>query len=167
MAGFTTTIVHSDRRNPIEHGSLHKPVHSNVAYGYDDLGVQGAENGLGRRLVRLGLPDVFAHGASRPYLMKEYGLDALGTVSGLPAEMLDMVVHHHELLEARDAPVERQEDLGHAADRQATEQGVLAELLWELLLHRARALFGLPGPEPGSSTSYGSSWRMVPWRPRG
>src|SRR5262245_2227035 len=36
MAGFTTTIVHSDRRTPIEHGSLHKPVHSNVAYGYDD-----------------------------------------------------------------------------------------------------------------------------------
>jgi O-acetylhomoserine (thiol)-lyase len=36
MAGFTTTIVHSDRRNPIEHGSLHKPIHSNVAYGYDD-----------------------------------------------------------------------------------------------------------------------------------
>ncbi|MGH8595862.1 MAG: aminotransferase class I/II-fold pyridoxal phosphate-dependent enzyme, partial [Gammaproteobacteria bacterium] len=36
MAGFTTTIVHSDRRAPIEHGSLHKPVHSNVAYGYDD-----------------------------------------------------------------------------------------------------------------------------------
>jgi O-acetylhomoserine (thiol)-lyase len=36
MAGFTTTIVHSDRRTTIEHGSLHKPVHSNVAYGYDD-----------------------------------------------------------------------------------------------------------------------------------
>ncbi len=36
MAGFTTTVVHSDRRNPIEHGSLHKPVHANVAYGYED-----------------------------------------------------------------------------------------------------------------------------------
>jgi transketolase len=36
-----------------------------------------AENGIGRKLVRLGLPDVFAHGASRQYLMKEYGLDAL------------------------------------------------------------------------------------------
>jgi O-acetylhomoserine (thiol)-lyase len=36
MAGFTTTIVHSDRRSPIEHGSLHKPVHANVAYGYED-----------------------------------------------------------------------------------------------------------------------------------
>lgn len=34
--GFTTRIVHSDRRDPIEHGSLQKPVHSTVAYGYDD-----------------------------------------------------------------------------------------------------------------------------------
>jgi transketolase len=39
-----------------------------------------AENGVGRKLVRLGLADVFAHGASRPYLMKEYGLDALALV---------------------------------------------------------------------------------------
>jgi transketolase len=39
-----------------------------------------AEHGLGRKLIRLGLPDVFAHGASRPYLMKEYGLDALALV---------------------------------------------------------------------------------------
>jgi len=36
MTGFTTTIVHSDRRSAIEHGSLHKPIHANVAYGYDD-----------------------------------------------------------------------------------------------------------------------------------
>jgi len=31
----------------------------------------------------LGLPDVFAHGASRPYLMKEYGLDALALVRAI------------------------------------------------------------------------------------
>ena len=36
MKGFTTRIVHSDRRKPIEHGSLHKPVHATVAYGYED-----------------------------------------------------------------------------------------------------------------------------------
>jgi len=36
MPGFTTTIVHADRQNPIEHGSLHKPIHANVAYGYED-----------------------------------------------------------------------------------------------------------------------------------
>jgi O-acetylhomoserine (thiol)-lyase len=36
MKGFTTRIVHSDRQEFIEHGSLHKPVHANVAYGYED-----------------------------------------------------------------------------------------------------------------------------------
>ena len=35
MKGFTTSIVHSDRRDTIEHGSLHKPVHATVAYGYE------------------------------------------------------------------------------------------------------------------------------------
>ncbi len=39
-----------------------------------------AENGIGKKLVRIGLRDVFAHGASRPYLMREYGLDALALV---------------------------------------------------------------------------------------
>lgn len=36
-----------------------------------------AEQGLGKRLIRLGLRDTYAHGASRAYLMREYGLDAL------------------------------------------------------------------------------------------
>ncbi len=36
MKGFTTRIVHSDRLQPIEHGSLQKPIHATVAYGYED-----------------------------------------------------------------------------------------------------------------------------------
>lgn len=36
MAGFTTTILHNDRENDIEHGSVHKPIHTSVTYGYDD-----------------------------------------------------------------------------------------------------------------------------------
>jgi len=36
VKGFTTKIVHNDRQDAIEHGSLHKPIHANVAYGYDD-----------------------------------------------------------------------------------------------------------------------------------
>ncbi len=36
MKGFTTKTVHSDRLSTIEHGSLHKPVHATVAYGYED-----------------------------------------------------------------------------------------------------------------------------------
>jgi O-acetylhomoserine (thiol)-lyase len=36
IKGFTTTVVHGDRLEMIEHGSLHKPVHGSVAYGYED-----------------------------------------------------------------------------------------------------------------------------------
>src|ERR1700693_221113 len=34
--GFTTSILHADRESVIEHGSLHKPLHLSVAYGYRD-----------------------------------------------------------------------------------------------------------------------------------
>lgn len=42
-----------------------------------------AEHDAGRRLVRLGLRDTFAHGGSRPYLMRHYGLDAAALVAGI------------------------------------------------------------------------------------
>jgi len=34
--GFTTTILHSDLEAPIEHHSVHKPMHVAVAFGYPD-----------------------------------------------------------------------------------------------------------------------------------
>jgi O-acetylhomoserine (thiol)-lyase len=34
--GFTSKVVHADRRDVIEHGSIHKPVHTAVTYAYDD-----------------------------------------------------------------------------------------------------------------------------------
>jgi transketolase len=39
-----------------------------------------AEHGISKRLVKIGLQDTYAHGASRPYLMKKYGLDAFALV---------------------------------------------------------------------------------------
>jgi O-acetylhomoserine (thiol)-lyase len=35
--GFTTTILHADRLSKPEHGALHKPIHTSVTYGYDDV----------------------------------------------------------------------------------------------------------------------------------
>lgn len=35
MKGFTSQIVHSDRSQTIEHGSVHKPIHTSVAFGYE------------------------------------------------------------------------------------------------------------------------------------
>ena len=34
--GFTTAILHSDLEAPIEHYSVHKPMHMAVAFGYPD-----------------------------------------------------------------------------------------------------------------------------------
>jgi transketolase len=39
-----------------------------------------SDNGIGKRLIRLGLQDTYAHGASKPYLMKKYGLDAVALI---------------------------------------------------------------------------------------
>ncbi len=33
---FTSTILHADRNGKPEHGVLHKPIHTSVAYGYED-----------------------------------------------------------------------------------------------------------------------------------
>jgi len=34
--GFTTTILHADRRQLVEHGAIHKPMHPSSQYAYDD-----------------------------------------------------------------------------------------------------------------------------------
>ena len=39
--------------------------------------------GSGKPLIRLGLRDTYAHGGSRPYLMRYYGLDAAALVAGV------------------------------------------------------------------------------------
>ncbi len=61
--GFTTTTLHSDRRKPIEHGSLHKPIHTSVTFGYEDARdlaavFQGRQQGY--RYGRQGNPTVSA-----------------------------------------------------------------------------------------------------------
>ena len=61
--GFTTTILHNDRQKPIEQGSLHKPIHTSVAFGYGDARqlasvFQGKEPGF--RYGRQGNPTVAA-----------------------------------------------------------------------------------------------------------
>ena len=42
-----------------------------------------ADAGVGKRLMRLGLKDTYAHGGSRAYLARYYGLDALALVRGV------------------------------------------------------------------------------------
>jgi transketolase len=64
-----------------------------------------AEHGAGKRLVRLGLRDCYAHGASRRYLMAEYGLDA-GAIVAAVGDLLDtrFEVEESELAAVDPAP---------------------------------------------------------------
>jgi len=61
--GFTTSILHCDRQKNIEHGSLHKPIHNSVAFGYEraeDLAAVFQGNQPGYAYGRQGNPTVAA-----------------------------------------------------------------------------------------------------------
>jgi transketolase len=76
-----------------------------------------AEAGLGRRLVRVGLQDTYAHGASRAHLAREYGLDALGIVraaerlAGQPLGIDAEELAAEDLVPAAGQAVERSDSL--------------------------------------------------------
>lgn len=61
-----------------------------------------ADAGVGKRLIRLGLKDTYAHGGSRAYLMRYYGLDALALVRGIEGLMgQDFGISEEDLDSAR------------------------------------------------------------------
>jgi transketolase len=65
-----------------------------------------AETGTGKKLIRMGLPDVFAHGASRTYLMKKYGLDAMALVRSVESLLgAQFNIHEEELTKVHLTPV--------------------------------------------------------------
>ena len=63
MKGFTTKILHSDRLSNPEHGSLHKPIHTSIAYGYakaEDLAAVFQGTAKGYAYARQANPTVTA-----------------------------------------------------------------------------------------------------------
>ena len=76
---FNDPIV-LDALNKVRHGVITMENHTVIG----GLGTATAEmmalNGIGKKLTRIGINDTYAHGASRPYLQKKYGLDAMALV---------------------------------------------------------------------------------------
>ena len=84
--GFTTTILHSDRQSPVEHGSVHKPIHTSVMYGYDDardLAAVFQNKQSGYRYGRQGNPTVTA--LEEKITQMEQGTASLCFASGMAA----------------------------------------------------------------------------------
>lgn len=68
-----------------------------------------AEAGIGKKLRRIGIKDTFVHGASKQYLMKEYGLDAAALVKEVEEALgKKLKIKEKELSEAFIAQVHSQ-----------------------------------------------------------
>lgn len=68
-----------------------------------------AEAGIGKKLRRIGIKDTFVHGASKQYLMKEYGLDAAALVKEVEEALgKKLKIKEKELAEAFIAEVHSQ-----------------------------------------------------------
>jgi len=65
-----------------------------------------AELGIGKKLYRIGLNDTFVHGASKDYLMKKYGLDAMKLVRTVESIIKQRpLISEEDLVEIRIAAV--------------------------------------------------------------
>jgi transketolase len=97
---ITTIKPFSD---PIVLDALSKPKHAVITMeNHNIIGGLGtavaemmAENAIGKKLIRIGIPDTFSHGAEARFLMREYGLDAISLVRRVE-DVLDVALDIHE-----------------------------------------------------------------------
>ncbi|MGW2520706.1 transketolase family protein [Streptomyces sp. NPDC001617] len=94
-AGVSVTHVHLSTLKPFgdpqlfealtgaRYGVVSMENHSIVGGIGSALAEHLAETGSGQRLVRLGLRDTYAHGATKGHLMREHGLDAQALVDAI------------------------------------------------------------------------------------
>jgi transketolase len=97
QAGVSVTHLHISTLKPFSDpavlDALRRPARAIISFeNHSILGGLGtavaetmAENGVGTPLVRMGIVDTYAHGASFPYLARKYGIDALALVRKVEA----------------------------------------------------------------------------------
>jgi O-acetylhomoserine (thiol)-lyase len=90
--GLTTKLLHSDRLGKPEHGSLHKPIHTSIAYGYEkaeDLAAVFQNRQKGYAYARQANPTVSAVEAKVTLLEQGVGTVCFGTgMAALAAVLL-------------------------------------------------------------------------------
>ncbi len=83
--GFTTTILHGDRRQSVEHGAVHKPIHTSSQYSYADARELAAvfQGKSGFTYARQGTPTTDA--LERKINLMEGGASSLTFATGMAA----------------------------------------------------------------------------------
>ena len=83
--GFTTNILHADRRNDVEHGAVHKPIHPSTQYAYADSRELAAvfQGKAGFTYSRQGTPTTDA--LDKKISIMESGVSSLTFATGMAA----------------------------------------------------------------------------------
>ena len=83
--GFTTTILHADRSGDVEHGAVHKPIHTSSQYAFDDARELAAvfQGKAGYTYARQGTPTTAA--LERKINNMEQGQGTLTFATGMAA----------------------------------------------------------------------------------
>ncbi len=88
------------------HGVITMENHTIVGGLGSIIAEQMAESGIAKKLFRIGLRDTYAHGASKQYLLKKYGMDAMALIRAVEAMVgTQFSISEDELAEARIAAV--------------------------------------------------------------
>lgn len=83
--GFTTNILHADRRAGVEHGGVHKPIHTSTEYAYSDARELAAvfQGKSGYTYARQGTPTTDA--LEKKINQMEGGISSLSFATGMAA----------------------------------------------------------------------------------
>lgn len=122
--GFTTTIVHSDRRATVEHGAIHKPMHPSAEYAFADARELAAvfQGKSGFTYARQGTPTTAALEAKVTQME-----DASGSVS-FATGMAALAATFFALLKAGDHLISSQHIFGNTNSLLGTLAGLGVEV---------------------------------------
>lgn len=118
--GFTTTIVHSDRRALVEHGAVHKPMHPSAEYAFKDARELAAvfQGKAGFTYARQGTPTTTALEAKITQM--EQGVATVTFASGMAA----LAATFFTLLKAGDHLISSQYIFGNSNSLLGTLAGL-------------------------------------------
>ncbi|NYT61851.1 cystathionine gamma-synthase family protein [Alcaligenaceae bacterium] len=122
--GFTTTIIHSDRRSSVEHGAIHKPMHPSTQYAFADARELAAvfQGKPGFTYARQGTPTTSALEAKITQME-----DGAGTVT-FASGMAALAATFFTLLKAGDHLISSQHIFGNTNSLLGTLAGLGVEV---------------------------------------
>ncbi|HWL28477.1 MAG TPA: aminotransferase class I/II-fold pyridoxal phosphate-dependent enzyme, partial [Burkholderiaceae bacterium] len=122
--GFTTSIVHSDRRSSVEHGAIHKPMHPSSEYAFADARELAAvfQGKAGYTYARQGTPTTGALEAKISQME-----DAAGTIT-FATGMAALAAVFLTLLKAGDHLISGQHIFGNTNSLLGTLSGLGVEV---------------------------------------